>query len=161
MTDFADVTESLKRVVARPGTFASLFPETTEDDLVGVLMDGLAEVQLDGMLHTYLLDDDGIVEPDLTRAQVALVVLYAGSILVKAELFNRKTNRRYEASGAVFDETQATNILRDLMRGMEARKAEIREAAASNGAGAAFHMADAYAIRTGALDFAFDAAGGW
>jgi len=147
MTDLSDSVASLKRVVARPGTFTSFFPETTDDDLTQTLMDGLASAQLDGMLGDYDMDDDGEVTPDLTRPQTALIVMYGGAILIRAELFNRKTHRRYEASGAVFEEDQATNILRDLLKNLEGRIKAIVQLAVDSGAGAAFHMADAYYIR--------------
>lgn len=168
MDDLFDAVESLKRVVARPGTFTSFYPETTDDDLAATLADGLAEVQLDGMLKDVVYDDGtGLVAPDLSRAQVALVVLYAGAILIKAELLNRKTQRRYEASGAVFDETQATNILRDILRGMEARKKAVSEAAAAADFEGAFFMADAYVWRSRdavpgafAQPYAYDTVGG-
>lgn len=147
MSDLADNVDSLKRTLARPGLFASLFPETTDDDLTLVLRDGLAHAQLDGLLIDYETDDDGVVEPDLSRPQVALIVLYSGLMLLRAELLNRKTHRRYEASGAVFEEDQATNILRDLLRNAEARVKTILQAAEDAGMGAAVYIADAYYIR--------------
>lgn len=159
MTDLADSVDSLKRVIARPGTFASLFPETTDTDLAAVLVDGLANAQLDGLLTTHTSDEDGLVAPDLTAAQVALIVMYAAAILIRAELFNRKTHRRYEASGATFEEDQATNILRDLLKGLEGRIKAIVELAADSGAGAAFYMADAYYIRQVADLSNYDPAG--
>jgi len=148
MTDLADSVDSLKRIMARPGMFASLFPETTDTDLADTMVDGLANAQLDGLLTTYTYDDvAGEVGPDLTPAQIALVTMYAGAILLRAELFNRKLHRRYEASGAVFEEDQATNVLRDLLKGLEGRIKAIVEVTSDAGAGAAFYMADAYVIR--------------
>lgn len=148
MTDLADSVDGLKRIMARPGTFASLFPETTDDDLADTMVDGLAHAQLDGLLNDYIYDDvAGEVGPDLTPAQIALVTMYAGATLLRAELLNRKTHRRYEASGAVFEEDQATNILRDLLKGLEGRINAIIAVASDVGAGAAFYMADAYFIR--------------
>jgi hypothetical protein len=38
MTDFGDLVESLKREVAIPGTCATVFPTTTDDDLADVLL---------------------------------------------------------------------------------------------------------------------------
>jgi hypothetical protein len=80
MSDFLDNVESLKRVVATPGTFDTLFPDTTDQDLVGTLLDGIAQAQLDGLLASYTYDDTGTVTPDLSAPQSALVILYAGAI---------------------------------------------------------------------------------
>src|SRR5881409_674858 len=77
-TDLADYTESLRNVIARPGTFADLFPETTDDGLVLVLQDALAECHLEQTLLDYEADANGLVRPTISSGQVALVMLYAG-----------------------------------------------------------------------------------
>ena len=150
-TDLADSTEALQRVVARPGTFATLFPETTPAGLVGVLSDGFAEAQLDGLLTKFTVDEDGLVDADLTGAQVALVLLYAGARLVRSELFNRATHKRYVGAGGVtFEEDQATNILRDIMKSLNDQKERVRNYILDNdgiAAGNEFAMMDQYVVR--------------
>lgn len=147
MSDLVDSTDSLRRVLARPGTFSTLFPETTQDDLVGVLLDGLAEVQLDGMLTEFSFDDTGTVTPDLTAPQSALVILYAGVRLIRSELLNRAQHKRYVGAGGVtFEEDQATNVLRDIMKTLNDQKERIREIASRDYVGA-FGMVDQYFVR--------------
>jgi hypothetical protein len=75
--DLSDSLDSLRYAVARPGTFTTNYPETTDDMLLQTLMDGFAEAQLMGLLGTYSVDEDGFVSPALTGGQVALVVLFA------------------------------------------------------------------------------------
>lgn len=146
-TDLADYTESLRNVVARPGTFADLFPETTDDGLVLVLQDALAECHLEQTLLTCTSDANGLVRPTLTSGQAALVVLYAGVRLIRAELFNRVTSAKYVAGPVSAETTYATNILRDIMKALQAQKDRVTSAQAVSGANAAFYMADQYVRR--------------
>jgi len=147
MEELADLVPSLRNVVARPGTFADFFPETTEDDLIAVLVDGLAECHMEGLLLRYEADEAGTLTPALTSGQGALVLLFAGVRLIRAELFNRATSRKYVASSASFEEIQATNILRDIMRELKEQKARVVDAQATGGSGHAFFMADQYLAR--------------
>lgn len=149
MTDLADSVPSLKNVLARPGTFGTLFPETTDDDLVLVLQDGLAEAHLEGLLLANTDDGNGLVTPDLTSGERALVLLFAGLRLIRSELMNRPLSRKYVAGPASTEETQATNVLRDIMRAMQAQKDQVVKAMSTTlgGGGEIFAMADAYVTR--------------
>lgn len=146
-TDLADYTESLRNVIARPGTFADLFPETTDDGLVLVLQDALAECHLEQTLINYTSDANGLVRPTLTSGQAALVVLYGGVRLIRAELLNRVTNARYVAGPVSAETTYATNILRDIMKALQAQKDRVTAIQATSGASSAFYMADQYVFR--------------
>lgn len=153
MTDLADLVEPLKREVAVPGTFRSLFPDTTDDDLVGALLDSFAQAQLDGFLADSVATDVGVVSPDLSRGAAALIVLYAGIRFLTAELINRKSHIRYEAGGAVFEQDQGASILVEALRGLRAKKdALIATAQASARAAVGITMVDGYFIK--ATDFA-------
>jgi len=146
MTDLADHVQSLRNMIARPGLFGTLFPETTEDDLVQVLRDGLAECHLEGMLLEYESDDNGVVIPDLPSGAMSMVVIFSGARLLQAEMLNRMTDRQYTAGPVSLQETQATNIVRDIMRDLKEQKKRIIETRRTIGAGHAFHMADAYLV---------------
>jgi hypothetical protein len=125
--DLSESLDSLRYLVARPGTFA--------------------EAHLEGLLLTYESDEDGIITPALSSGQVATVVLFAAVRFMRAELFNRNTSVTYKAGSADYETTQATNILRDILKALEAQKLRVINAGASNGAGAAFYMADQYLAR--------------
>jgi hypothetical protein len=150
MEDLSEATESLKNLVARPGTFEIFYPETTDDMLAAVLMDGFAETQLEGLMADYAMDDDGFVTPEISRGQAALVALYAAVRFLRAELINRNTNEVYKAGSASYEYTQATNILRDILKGLLSQKDRVTAAIGAGGpgaAGAAFFMADQYLAR--------------
>lgn len=143
-TDLAGYTESLRNVLARPGTFGDLFPETTDDGLIGLLADGLAECHLETTLSTFEADANGLVRPVMATGQIALVILYAGIRLIRGELLNRATSTKYVAGPVSAESTQSTNILRDVMKALEEQKIRITLLYASAGAGAFFSMDDAY-----------------
>jgi hypothetical protein len=145
--DLSDSLDSLRYLVARPGTFTTFYPETTDDMLLQVLVDGMAEAHLEGLLLDYESDEDGILTPALSSGQVALVTLFASIRFLRAELINRNTSVVYQAGSARYETTQATNILRDILKGLIAQKDRITEVGASSGAGAAFYMADQYLTR--------------
>jgi hypothetical protein len=158
MDTLEDLVPSLKNTVSRPGTFATFFPETTDDDLILVLRDGLAEAQMHGLQSDLVAEEDGTLSVDVPAAVGGLILLFSAARLIQAELFNRVTNRRYRAGTAEFEETQATNILRDILKGIENRKTAIISELATGG-GTGFFMADAYGVRTSGLDRFFDPLG--
>lgn len=143
-TDLAIYTDSVRNILARPGTFRTLFPETTDDHLVAVLQDGLAEAHLEGMLLGYESDDNGFVRPVMTSGQTALIVLFGGLRLVRGELLNRVTSAKYVAGPVSADTTYATNVLRDIMKALEAQKNRLTTLLTTATAGSAFLMADSY-----------------
>jgi hypothetical protein len=150
-TDLSDWTDSLRRMVATPGTFATVFPNTSDDDLVGSLMDGMAEAQMDGFFINPTLfsydPDSGIVTPALTPPQISLIVLYAGSRIIRAELMARNTTFRAKAGPVEFETQQGSNVLTTILKDLEQRKIDILKLFRNFGAGMAFSMADAYFIK--------------
>jgi hypothetical protein len=123
MSSLEDLVEPLKREVAVPGTFASVFPSTTDDDLEAALLDAFAQSQLDGFFTASTATDTGVVTPDLSRGANALIVIYAGVRLLTAELINRKSHTRYEASGAIFEQDFAASVMVQALKDLSAKKA--------------------------------------
>lgn len=142
MSDLSDAIPSLQRAVATPGTFATTYPDTTEDDLLGCLLDGLAEVQMDGFMNQYSYTDDGIVTPDLNRGQVALVLIYSACRWVQAELKNIKNSVRYKAGQAEYETSQSANVMNALLNDWTTRKQQILQRGLTAAAGLMFTMAD-------------------
>lgn len=149
VSDLSELLEPLKRTVAVPGTFGDVFPDTTDDDLLGSLLDGFSEAQLDGyfVAPLVLITDDGVTAPDIARAQGALVVLYSATRIVQTQLLNLKTRVRYEAKGLVYEAEQSAQVLVALLKDLQARKAALADAKGVSGAGSAFVMADQYLAR--------------
>lgn len=146
MTTLEDLIEPLKRAVAVPGTFDTVFPETTDDDLIGLLMDAFAEAQLSRFFPGYSVAEDGAVTPELQRGEGALVVIFGAVRMLISEIRNRKSHIRYEAKGAVFEQDQAPSVLVQLLKDYQTQKAEILVASRTL-AGSAFYMADQYFLR--------------
>jgi hypothetical protein len=146
-TNLAADVPALQRAVAVPGTFGTLFPDTGDEDLLFTLLDGFAEAQLDGFLLTYTATDIGLVTENMTRAERALVVLYAGVRILQNEIRNRKTHTRYEASGSVFEQDQSAIMLVELLKEYQAQKVQVKAQLLRRGAAMAFSMADQYVIR--------------
>lgn len=155
MTDLSDLVEPLKRLVATPGTFASFYPATSDDDLLGSLMDGFAETQLDGFFNgspAYALDiNAGTVTPDLAPAGQALVQIYAAANFVTAMVINLKNQTRYEAKGTIYDVQQAASVLTALLKQFQDRKTAIITLLQRQNLAAAFYMADQYVIKATAF----------
>lgn len=151
MDDLSELTTSLRNLVARPGTFDDTFPETTDEDLVGVLLDGFAEAHLEGLLTTVDADEDGLLDTDITRAQGALVVLLGGVRFLRSQLVNAVSHRRYEAGGAVFEEDTPVALLRDILKDLVAQKdrivKDLGDSAGEDAGARAFFTADQYLMR--------------
>lgn len=149
MTDLADLVEPLKRYVAVPGTFDDVFPDTTDDDLVGSLLDGFAECQLDGYFTqpAYTADDDGTVSPELSRGQGALILLYTSVRLITAQLTNFQTLQRYRAGNVEYETQQSAQLLVTVLKDLQTRKTDISTKQRTLGAGMVFEMADQYLVR--------------
>lgn len=156
MSDLGVLVDALKRSVAVPGTFDAIFTETTDTDLEDTLLDAFAEAQLWGFFPTHDADDLGVVTPDLTRGEGALVVIFAMCRVLTAEIRNRKTHTRYEAGGAVFEQDQAGGLLIQLLKDYQLQKAELLKRG-NVSAASAFYMADQYFLRAvgGSSEYVF------
>lgn len=151
MTDLAEAIDSLKNAVAIPGTFATTFPSTSDDDLTLVLVDAFGEAQLNGFFSAYTATAEGVVAPDISRAEIALIVLYATVRILRTELRNRKTHVRYEAGTTVFEQDQSAQLLVGLLKAYEEEKKAVTTVGVARGAASAFYMADQYLERAGAF----------
>jgi hypothetical protein len=145
--DLSESLDSLRFLVARPGTFAALYPETTDDMLLQVMIDAMAEAHLEGLLLTYESDIDGLLTPALDSGQIALVILFAAVRFLTAELLNRNISVRYKAGPAEYETAQSSTLLRDLLRRLQDQKDRLIAAVDVYGGARAFYMADQYLTR--------------
>jgi hypothetical protein len=93
MTDLADLVESLKREVAIPGTFATVFPTTTDDDPTGALADGVAETQLDERRSRLHLDS--LLAVVATSYAIGRLCLVAPIPCIRQRLKSLSNNARF------------------------------------------------------------------
>lgn len=153
MSELIEIVPALKRAVAVPGTFDSIFPETDDSELAALLGDAVAEAQLDGFLSGYELDVDFLeVTPDLTLPMVALLTIYAGHRVLVNEIRNRKNHVRYEAGPTVFEEDQTASMLNELLRQTNDRKKDLVEQARLGQLDGGVYVADMYVSKAVGMD---------
>ena len=110
--DLSNLIDSLRREVNPPGE--NLFPNATEDDLIGHLQDAFWEARLDGLLPEYT-EDGGLVTPDLPRDLQQLVVFYAGFRIVRNHLRNLNVTFRSKAGAVEFETQKSANVFKELL----------------------------------------------
>lgn len=125
MIQLDGLIESYKREVAPPGQFDEVFPGVTEDDVLGALADGFAEAQLEGFFSNYTLDPDAFtVDPLLTSAGGALVVIYAGMRTVR-NILRSNVSTRYKAGSVEYETSQSASTMVELLKDMRQRRQEL------------------------------------
>lgn len=126
MTDLATLVEPLKREVAVPGTFATAYASTQDDDLKNSLMDAFANANLDGFLLDYQLDlSTAIVTPDLPPAGRAILVTYAAERILFAKIAGLKNRALYEAGPVKYETEQSASVLTQLLKMIQERRREL------------------------------------
>jgi hypothetical protein len=147
MTLMSELVPAYQREVAPLGTFAAQYPSATTPLQIGLLSDAFAEAQLDGFFPTSVLDPDANeVDPDLSSAGRALVVIYAGIRTLRNDLGNAKSRVNYVAGPVQYEVEQAASVLKGLLDGaLERRLALILSA--RQGKGTSVYAGDAYATR--------------
>lgn len=155
MTDLADLVDPLKREVAVPGTFATMFPDTKDDDLIGTLADGLAETQLDGWMLGLRLDlDTNLTTPDLSLAGRALIVVYSGIRILRNALANQSSHVRYESAGNVYETDRGAGLMKEALSDLNKRRAGLIDLRLKR-SGTAVYTRDGYMVRANAF-YAFE-----
>lgn len=152
-TDLYDHVEWLKREVAVPGTFAGLFPDTTDDDLAAALVDGLYKAKLDGWLPTVEADPDTFeASAEMSLTAVGVVVLYTGLRLVQNQITNMATRQTYKAPGGLEATTEhAATVLSERLKELQQEKKDLLANARSARPRTPVFMHDGYAIRASAM----------
>jgi hypothetical protein len=147
-TDLNDLIPALKRAVAVPGTFATFYPNTTNTDLVGSLMDAFGQAQIDGFFLEQTLDVDlETVDPDLSSAGQQVVVLYAAEAILRAQIMSLKQRVAYEAGPVKYETENSASVLTTILKDLTARRIAMQDQAAEVRRGATFAMQDMYADR--------------
>jgi hypothetical protein len=133
MSDLNDLVEPLKRELAVPGEFDTIFPNTDDGGLVASLADGFAEAQLDGFFPDYVVDlDTYLVTPDLSNGGAYLVVIYAGMRTIRAQLRALNTVERYAAGPAQYEIQKSSSVLKAELDYLKTRKDDLVTKAASS-----------------------------
>ena len=115
--DLSDLIESLEREINPPGT--DNFPDATEAQLLGNLSDSFWEAKLYGFFDDYS-ESDGLVFPisgstDLGREWQQLIVLFAGTRILRMKLMVTNTNFRAVAGPVEFEQSNSANLLKEIL----------------------------------------------
>jgi hypothetical protein len=158
--DLFDLVDPLKREVATPGEFATFYPNTTDDDLLGALQDAFWEARIDGMLEGFT-ESEGAVAPiggsivtadQLGRDFQQLIVLYAGYRFVRNYLMNLKTGFRAQAGPVEYETSQSAQVLRDILAALKDKRNLILARLSDIGAVNSYYI-DAVVERTASVYF--------
>jgi len=156
-TALADLVDPFRREVAVPGTFNTAYPATLESHIVGALMDSFAEAQLDGWFSSYALDLNAQeITPDVSLSGQALIINYAASRLIRAEM-RAATNVRYKAGPVEYEVSRPATVYTALLKDLAARRDQLIKAAATGAR--VDYVLDAYGARATGLFFLGEAPG--
>lgn len=121
MTALSTLIEPLKRELAVPGTFSTVFTGTTDQDLLGSLADGFAEARLRGFFPTVDLatvtggvpfDPDYETSEELSLAGTALILIFTSMRILRAQLRALNTVERYKAGPTEFEIQHSASLLK-------------------------------------------------
>lgn len=126
MSDLADLVEPLKRELAVPGDFDTIFPNTDDQGLLDSLADGFAEAQLDGYFADYVVDlDTYLTTPNYVAAGGALIILYTGMRVIRAQLRAMNLTEKYAAGPVSYEIQRSSTLLREELKYLISRRDDL------------------------------------
>ena len=151
--DVADFVDSLKREVRPPGS--ALYSSVTPEEWIGYLTDAFWEARLDGFLSGFVVEGTGTVAefvpstpggPEITAADVALVILYAGIKVLRNQILNMNSTFKAKAGAVEFEQQSSATALAEMLKQLRSTKDRILEAAEENSPTSVM-LIDAYSTR--------------
>ena len=124
-----------------PGEFATYFPNTEDTDLESSLADGFAEAQLQGFFSTLTLDELETSE-ELSLAGQALVTLFTGMRIIRAQIRQLNTSSRYKAGPVEIETQKAATVLKEEMAYLRQRLDSLIQVGRTSGR--VVHVHDGY-----------------
>lgn len=123
--ELADLVPNLLRETTPPGE--NLYPDATDDQLIGYLQDGFWEARLDGLLTSWS-ESEQSVSPiqtggdEIPRDFQQIIVMYGGVKLVRTALLNTDTLFKAVAGPVSFETQTAPTILSQLLKELKDRR---------------------------------------
>lgn len=123
--ELADLVPNLLRETTPPG--GDLYPDATDDQLVGYLQDGFWEARLDGLLTSWT-ESEGDVTPvatggdEIPRDFQQIIIMYGGVKLVRTALLNTNTLFKAVAGPVSFETQNSPMILSQLLKELQDRR---------------------------------------
>lgn len=140
--ELGDYVESLRREVTPLGT--ALPTTITVRELTAYLSDAFWEARLDGFCKGYTADEDGIIDPidadgainpdgaDISRALIALVIIYAGVRILRNKVLNTQSTTRAKAGPVEYETQNSSTMLAEMLKQLAATKAALRAQATAD-----------------------------
>jgi len=146
VSDLADLVEPLKRELAVPGDYDTVFPNTDDGALADSLADGFSEAQLDGYFSESTLDlNDLTVTPDYSAAGGFLIVIYAGMRIIRAQMRALNLSEKYSAGPVSYEIERSSTLLREELKYLISRRDDLVSQAKKSGGTVVF---DSYFTRS-------------
>ena len=156
-TDLSLHVDWLKREVAVPGTFSTVFPETSDDDLAAAMVDGLYRSKFDGWLPDVQATSDienppFIANQALSKEAIAVIVLYAAIKFVQNQITNMVTRQTYKAPGVESTTERAPTVLAERLKELIEEKKNLLHAVQGGARPrTTVRVFDGYSVRAGDL----------
>jgi len=163
--DLSDYVDALRREVAPPGS--TMFSTVSDDVMVGYLADAFWEVRLDGFMEPFSCDANGIILPvndpevvagetdytptpfdptmDISRPEIALVILYAGIKIIRNQLMVQSSRLRAKAGPVEFEQDFSANLLVEMLKELQAVRQRLLFLRTYN---QDVHVIDAFSVRS-------------
>lgn len=155
MTALVTLVPALKRELAVPGTFDTVFPDTGTNDLIGTLADAFSQCRLDAFFKDVTLDitnaDPKVwaTTPDLSDAGGALIVIYAAMRVLRASLRSTSTSSTYKAGSVEASTSQSATLLRSELDYLVQRQKDLIAAGTRGARTCSASVVDGYLARIG------------
>lgn len=121
--NIAELVEPLKREVAGPGNFETVFPNADDDIMFAYLGDAFAEAQLDGYLGSYTLDlVTGEFSEDITLGEGALITIYAAIKVMNTQILSLAAGSKYKAGPVEYETGSSASVLKTALDNLYARR---------------------------------------
>lgn len=125
--DLTDLVESLERSVSPPDE--DLYANVTDQQWVGYLADAFWSARVEaGLFSGYFINENDEIEPesptdpDLSRDQQQIIVLYATLSIITQSIRNTNTLFRAKAGPAEFETQNSATALKDVLAELQRRR---------------------------------------
>lgn len=149
--DLGEHTDSLRRAITPLGSTA--YSNVSDEVLTDYLTDAFWLGRLDGFYVGYSADDEGLVtpidasDPDLDRAWVSLIILYAAVSILANQILATNTKFRAKAGPVEFEQENSATVLNEMLKQLTAAKQRIIDQMLDVSNPSNVYLIDAYTTR--------------
>ena len=139
-TSIKSMIPMLDREINAPGV--ELYPTASAGSKMGYISDGFWDARLAGTLTTFtIIDGDSLVTPDTTSDYITdastkledlpnefqmMVILFAGTRMIRSKILNLAINFTAEAGPVKFEQQASATTMRAVLASLERRLVELK-----------------------------------